>query len=82
MSKYSVDFSAVQKAVQDQVDAAEAAAAIPDSGVSADQEAADIAAAVKPLQDQISSLQADDQAKSDLAVSLQATVDKIKAILS
>lgn len=81
MSKYVVDFTAANAAIQAQVDAAEAAAGVA-PGVSSDQEAADIAAAVKPLNDQIAALEADDADKAALATSLQATVDKIKAILS
>jgi hypothetical protein len=82
MSKYTVDFTATNKAIQDQVDAAEAAAGVPSTGISSDQEAKDIAAAVKPMQDKIDALTVDDQAKADLAASLQSTIDKIKAALA
>jgi hypothetical protein len=88
MPPFQPDFTALNAAAQALIDAAVAAAPAPApvSGVSSDQEAADIASAVaaaqKPLQDQIAALQVDDQAKADLATSLQGTVDKIKALLA
>lgn len=85
----AVAFSNIEKAVQDQCDAQYAQGlsdgqngAPAPTGVSSDQEAADIAAAVKPFQDQLAALQADDDTKTELNIALNDTVAKIKALLA
>jgi hypothetical protein len=71
MKMTKVDFSAIEAAVQAQVDAAVSAVAAPApvNGISADQEAADIAAAVSAA---VAAIQADDDKKTALIASIKA----------
>lgn len=52
------------------------------TGISSDQEQADIAAAIKPLQDQISALQLAKTQEDALLASVQSAVQSLAAILN